>query len=146
MVGNEIDEDHAQQGEHRPDRQIDAAGDDGQALADGKNAEQAYQVGHVEQVHRRQELRIEHLGYGTDHHQQKEQTKLFFGHQGGSAGCWPMARWSTLYSLNWGRSRTPLMAPSCITAMRSDTPITSSISEEIIRMDTPWSARSRMRI
>ena len=35
------------------------------------------------------------------------------------------------------------MRPSCITAMRSHTPMTSSMSDEIIRIATPESASAR---
>ena len=38
----------------------------------------------------------------------------------------------------------PLIAPSCITAMRSLTPITSSMSLEIISTATPASASARI--
>ena len=45
MVDQQIEEDDAEQGEHRADRQVDAAGDDDQPLADREQAEQADQVG-----------------------------------------------------------------------------------------------------
>ena len=51
----QIDEHDAKQREHRTDREVDAAGDDHQPFADRKDAEQADQVGHVEQVHAGQE-------------------------------------------------------------------------------------------
>ena len=52
----------------------------------------------------------------------------------------PTASRSTFSSLNSSRSRKPAIRPSCITAMRSLTPITSSMSLEIISTATPASA------
>ena len=56
----------------------------------------------------------------------------------------PTASSSTRSSENSGRSSVPLICPSCITAMRSLTPITSSMSLEIISTATPASASPRM--
>ena len=57
--GQQVDEDDAEQGEHGADRQVDAAGDDDEALADREDAEQADEVGRVRQVDGRDEARIE---------------------------------------------------------------------------------------
>ena len=66
--------------------------------------------------------------------------RSFFSIDTASASCrsrCPTASRITFSSLNSGRSRKPPIRPSCITAMRSLTPITSSMSLEIIRMATP---------
>ena len=55
----------------------------------------------------------------------------------------PTASSSTRSSENSGRSRVPAIRPSCITAMRSLTPITSSMSLDIISTATPASASPR---
>src|SRR5262249_9182568 len=57
---------------------------------------------------------------------------------------WPTASSRTLCSLNRPRSRKPLIRPSCMTAMRSETPMTSSMSLEIISTATPASASPRI--
>src|SRR5262249_18249074 len=50
VVDDEVDEDRTEQRYQRADRQFDAAGDDDESLADGKDAEQADLVGGVRDV------------------------------------------------------------------------------------------------
>ena len=59
VIDDQVDEDHAEQRDHRADRQLDPAGDDDEGLADGEQAEQADLVGGVGQVARQQEPRID---------------------------------------------------------------------------------------
>ncbi|KUM26477.1 hypothetical protein AU467_21305 [Mesorhizobium loti] len=56
----------------------------------------------------------------------------------------PTASKSTFSWLKSSFSRMPEIRPSCMTAMRSETPITSSISLEIISTATPASASDRI--
>ena len=135
-----VDEYDAEQREHRAERKVDAAGDDHEPLAERKHTEEADQIGHVEQVHQRQEGRIDRARDGGNHHQQQAQAEFFLDHGLAAStvsSAWPIASRNTLYSLNCGRSSTPLTLPSCITATRSETPMTSSMSEEIITIATP---------
>ena len=56
IVGHEkVDEDHAEQREHRSDRQVDAAGNDHEAFAEREQSEQSDQIGGVGQVDRETE-------------------------------------------------------------------------------------------
>jgi hypothetical protein len=82
LVGHEVDEDHADQGEHRAHREIDAAGDDDDADADREDAEEADQVRHVAEIDRRQEHRVEDRGDRTDDEDQHEEPEVFLLHGG----------------------------------------------------------------
>src|SRR6185437_12267329 len=146
----QIDEDHAEQREDRTDRQVDTAGDDDNALAQREQAEQADQVGGVAEVDRRQEARI-HEGYdAADHDDQQEQAEVFLHHADTASASWrsrlPTARRITFSSLNSVRARKPATRPSRMTAMRSLTPITSSMSLEIISTATPASLNPRISL
>ena len=81
----QIDEDHAEQREHRADRQIDAAGDDDEALADGEQAEEADQVGRVRQVDRRDEARVDQRDDGADDEDEEEEPEVLLQHAGSRA-------------------------------------------------------------
>src|SRR4029077_19814512 len=108
-------------------------------------AEQADQVGGIGEIERRQEARVQKCHDGADHQDQQEQAEVFLQHDLLSQfRVLPTASCSTLCSLNRSRSRKPEMRPSCITAMRSETPMTSSMSLEIISTATPLSARLRI--
>jgi hypothetical protein len=58
--------------------------------------------------------------------------------------CYPTAMCRIRSSVSSAASSTPAMRPRHITATRSETPITSSMSLEIIMMPTPCDARLRI--
>ena len=103
----------------------------------------------LREVDRRQEARIEDGDHGGDHQDQDEEAEVLLEHclspisvlQCCAADGEPH---HVLLAELRARSRKPLIRPSCITAMRSLTPITSSMSLEIIRMATPASASPRI--
>src|SRR6478735_9127936 len=132
-----------QQGEDRADRQVDAAGDDDDALAQREQAEQADQVRSVAEIDRRQEARVHEVHDAADHDDQQEQAEVFLHHDDTASASWrsrrPTASRITFSSLNSLRARKPAIRPSRMTAMRSLTPITSSMSLEIISTATPES-------
>src|SRR6185503_5655675 len=97
-------------------------------------------VGEVADI---EEARIDEGDDRADHEDQDQEAEIFLVQGTLTSTAWPTANWSTLCSLNWPRSRKPEIAPSCMTAIRSLTPITSSMSLEIIRIATPASVRRR---
>ena len=80
VIRQQIDEHDPQQRKDRADRQVNAAGDDDQALPDAEHPEQPDQVRHVQQVHRRQEARVERRRDRADHQHQHEKAELFLVH------------------------------------------------------------------
>ncbi len=77
---DEIDEDHAQQREHRADREIDAAGDDHKAFAEREQPEKTDQIGGVGHVDRGQKARVDQRDDGADHEDEDEEAQIFFQH------------------------------------------------------------------
>ena len=71
----------AEQRDHRADRQLDAAGDDDEGLADGEQAEQADLVGGIGQVARQQETRIDQRHRGADHDDEDEEAEVLLEHR-----------------------------------------------------------------
>ena len=141
IVHEQVDEDDAEQGELRADRKVDAAGYDDEAFADREQAEQPDEIGGIRQIDRRDEARVEERHHGADDDDEQEKPEIFLQHHAAlCSGPRATASRITFSSLNWSRFSVPLIAPSCITTMRSLTPITSSMSEEIIKMATPASA------
>ncbi|BAB51502.1 mll4969 [Mesorhizobium japonicum MAFF 303099] len=79
--GDEVDEQCSQQRHHRADRQLDAAGDDDEGLADRQDAEQADQVRGVGKVDRQEEARIDDGHDRADHQDQDQQAEIFLAHR-----------------------------------------------------------------
>ena len=142
-VHDQVDEQHAEQRDHRPHGQLDAADDDHESLRDREDAEHPDLVGGVGKVADQEKARIDDRHDRADHQDQDEQAEIFLVHGRLVQTVWPTASCSTLCSLNSLRARKPEMRPSCITAIRSLTPITSSMSLEIIRIATPASESRR---
>ena len=80
VIDHEVGEDHADQREHRAHRELDAAGDDDQPLADREQAEQPDQVRHVDEVDRREEARVEGGREGADDQDQDEEAEVLLVH------------------------------------------------------------------
>src|SRR5260370_7236895 len=81
LQGHEqVDEDDAQQGEHRADREVDAAGDDDEALADREEAEQADQVRRIREVDRRDEARVQDGDDKAHNDDQEKEPEILFQH------------------------------------------------------------------
>ena len=99
----------------------------------------------VGQVDRREEARIDERDGGADDDDEDEKAEILLEHRRPFL-VRPVADGELQHvaSLKSERARKPLISPSCMTAMRSLTPITSSMSLEIIMMATPLSASSRM--
>ncbi len=132
IVRDQVDEEHAEQRDHRAHRELDAAGDDHEALTDREEAEEADEVRGVGEVDRRDEARVDEGDDRADHQDQDEEPEVLLLHRRLHGR--PTASWSTACSEKSSRGSMPLIAPSCITAIRSLTPITSSMSLEIIRI------------
>src|SRR5262249_12584412 len=113
-------------------------------LGEREQAEQPDQVGGVRQVDRRQEARVDQGDGGADHQDKQEEAEILLEHRASQLIRLPTASCRTFCSLKRSRSRNPPIAPSHITAILSLTPITSSMSLEIIRMATPLSASARI--
>ena len=71
---------HPQQGTDRPDRQIDAAGDDDDANADAEDAVRADQPADVLQVGHAEELRARQRDDRAEHDQQQRDADVFSCH------------------------------------------------------------------
>ena len=80
VVDHEVDEDDADQREHRAHRELDAAGDDDQPDADAEQAEEPDQVRHVDEVDGREEARVEGGRHRTDDQDQDEQAEVLLVH------------------------------------------------------------------
>ena len=80
LVGDQIDKDDAEQRDDRADRQLDAARDDHESLADGEYSEQTDQIGGVGDVDRRQEPGIDDRDHRPDDDDQHQQTQVFLQH------------------------------------------------------------------
>jgi hypothetical protein len=76
MIDDEIDEDGAEQRDHRANRQLDAAGDDHECLADGKQPEQSDLIGGIGKVGWQQEARIDERHRGADHDDEDEKAEI----------------------------------------------------------------------
>src|SRR5699024_10869432 len=77
-VGDEIDENDAEQRDHRADRQLDAAGDDDEALPDGEDAEKSDEVGGVGDVDGGEEARIDQRDHRSHHDDQDQKPQILF--------------------------------------------------------------------
>src|SRR5262249_49185731 len=143
VIDDQIDEEDAEQRDHRADGQFYTADDDDEGLGDGEDAEQSDLVQGVGEIADQQEARIDEGDDRADDEDQDQQAQVFLVQDPLTYTSWPTASWSTLCSLNRLRSRNPEIAPSCMTAMRSLTPMTSSMSLEIIRIAPPASVRRR---
>src|SRR5689334_19548056 len=144
---------HAQQREDRAYGKVYAAGDNDYADAYAEDAEHADQPRHVLQVGAVKKLRVDRGHDDAEDDEQNEYAKLFF-HEGyclynkraaPRSSVWPTARRMMASSLHDSRSRMPVNRPSCMTATRSLTPSTSSISLLIIIMATPSRAKLRIK-
>ena len=82
VVDDQIDEYRPEERDQRTDREIDAARDDGEGLADREYAEQADLVGGVGEVPRKQEPLVDQLDDGRPENQdQDKQAKVFLEHR-----------------------------------------------------------------
>ena len=79
-VGEQIDEQHAQQRDHRAGRQFDAPRDDDEGLADREQAEQADQIGGVGDVDRRQEQRVDRRHHRADRQNENDKPNVLAQH------------------------------------------------------------------
>ena len=107
----QVDEDDAEQGEHRADRELDAAGDDDEACADREQAEQADQVRRVAtRLIGDMKRGLMRATTSADHQDQDQQAEILLQHRTASASCRsrrPTASRITFSSLNSARSRKP---------------------------------------
>ena len=78
MIDNQVDEQDAEQRDHRADRQLDSPDDDDEGLGDGEDAEQTDLVGGVGEIAGQQEAWIDEGDDGADHQDQDEQAQVFF--------------------------------------------------------------------
>src|SRR5262249_23627503 len=76
----QVDVDDAEQRENRADGEVDAAGDDDEALADREQAEQPDQVRRVAEIDRRQEAGIEDGHDQADHQDQHQEPEILLQH------------------------------------------------------------------
>ena len=77
-LGQHHRQQHPEQGERRPDGQIDAASDDHQAESQADNPERPDQSSRVLEIRGRHEAGVEHGDDGAQHDQQQERRELFF--------------------------------------------------------------------
>ncbi len=87
-VDEEVEEDDAEEREHRADREIDAAGDDDDAETERQQPEQADLVREVDEVDRRDELRVDEGGDGAGNEDEEEEAEFFSTH---SRALFPLA-------------------------------------------------------
>ena len=78
VIDNQVDEQDAEQRDHRADRQLDSPDDDDEGLGDGEDAEQPDLVGGVGEIAYQQEAWIDEGDDGADHQDQDEQAQVFF--------------------------------------------------------------------
>ena len=77
VIDDQVDEQDAEQRDHRADRQLDSADDDDEGFGDGEDAEQPDLVGGVGEIAGQQEARIDKGDDGADHQDQHEQAQVF---------------------------------------------------------------------
>src|SRR5690606_4028902 len=142
LHARQLGDDDAGEADHRPDGQVDAAGDDDEADADGEDAEHRDLPQQVDGVRVPEEIRVRDPK-GEAHHEEGHAHAEFAPHAACSAAV-PVMSLAMRSWLSSSRLKNPVMRRWCMTATRSLIPITSSISELTMMMAMPSLARSAM--
>src|SRR5262249_24708829 len=91
VIDDQIDEQNAEQRDHRADRKFYSANDDDEGLGDGEDAEQSDLVGGVGEIADQKEARIDEGDDRADQKDQDKQAQVFLAQDSLAYTAWPTA-------------------------------------------------------